>query len=218
VCKAGYSPRKYINSTNGTDAFNESQAREILIISPPTQTGYFRIGRDIGNMNPHVYSPNEFVTIDFVFEGLVAWDPTSSGRDGINGTEDDGVVGALAKSWTSNVDPYDTNGIPSNEPFKITFKLRTDVIFHDGEKWDAEAAKINFDHILGGLNKSNADFHNWYGLPDAISSWSVGTDAHTFIVAFSHYYEPALRELTFIRPFRMVSLPKCCPQFSMTML
>ena len=152
-------------------------------------------------MNPHSYRPNEFVTNEFVFEPLVEWDPYWPGADGKLGTEDDGVKPALAESWTTSMDPY-----------SITFKIKQAVTFHDGEKWTAQAAKINFDHILGGSTKSFAGFHDWYGLPDAISSWEA-TDETTFVVKFKTYYEPALRELTFTRPFRMIS-PKSLPDIA----
>lgn len=35
-----------------------------LVITVGTQTGFFQTGHDIGNMNPHSYRPNEFVTSD----------------------------------------------------------------------------------------------------------------------------------------------------------
>ena len=82
----------------------------------------------------------------------------------------------------------------------------------DGEAWNAAAAKLNFDHILGGATRSRAGFHDWYGLGGAIESWNV-MDAMTFEVTFFHFYEPALRELSVIRPFRMSS-PKALPSIA----
>ena len=180
-----------------------------LVIAPSVQTGLFQIGDDIGAMNPHAYRPNEFVTNDWVFEGLTSWDPNSVGADGIAGTADDGVVGALAISWITN---YDIVARDANAPYVITFMLRTDVRFHDGTAWNAEAAKLNFDHILGGATKSFAGFHDWYALPGALQSWAV-VNTFTFQLTFSSYYEPALRELTFVRPFRMIS-PAALPQIT----
>ena len=83
------------------------------------------------------------------------------------------------------------------------------VFAQDGEDWNAEAAKINFDHIMGGKTRSRSGFHDWYGLAAAIESWAA-TGSMTFEVTFASYYEPALRELSVIRPFRMVS-PKALP-------
>ena len=178
----------------------QAAAKSQLVLLPSTQRTYFQIGADIGPMNPHSYRPNEFVTNDFVFEGLVAWDSTSKGVDGVAGTSDDFVVGALAESWIV----ADVGG-----KMEITFKLRSGVTFHDGEKWDGAAAVINFNHILGGPERKRAGFHDWYGLGLAIESWSA-PDSSTFKVTFKHYYDAALQELTYIRPFRFAS-PKSLP-------
>ncbi|RRD60971.1 ABC transporter substrate-binding protein [Leucobacter sp. OH1287] len=43
----------------------------------------------------------------------------------------------LAKSWETSEDGK-----------TVTFKLRDDVTFHDGEKFNAEAVKANFEHIM----------------------------------------------------------------------
>ena len=106
-----------------------------LSLVPSTQTGFFKRGSDVGPMNPHSYRPNEFVTNDFIFEGLVAWDPTSNGADGVAGTSDDGVVGKLAESWTV----ADVAG-----KMEITFALKPNVAFHDGEK-SAPATRLHSD-------------------------------------------------------------------------
>ena len=178
----------------------QAAAKSQLVLLPSTQRTYFQIGADVGPMNPHSYRPNEFVTNDFVFEGLVAWDSTSKGVDGVAGTSDDFVVAALAESWTI----ADVGG-----KMEITFKLKSGVTFHDGEKWDGAAAVINFNHILGGPERKRAGFHDWYGLGLAIESWSA-PDSSTFKVTFKHYYDAALQELTYIRPFRFAS-PKSLP-------
>ena len=54
-------------------------AKTTLVIAPSTQSGGFLHGHDVGPMNPHSYRPNEFFANDFIFEGLVAPDPDSSG-------------------------------------------------------------------------------------------------------------------------------------------
>jgi nickel transport system substrate-binding protein len=182
---------------------------DTLVVTPTTQTGFFKLGHDIGAMNPHAYRPNEFVTNDWVFEGLTSWDSTSAGVDGITGTADYFVVPALAKSWTTNYEEIKND--PSME-YVITFNIRPNVAFHDGMMWDSVAAKLNFDHILGGSSKSFAGFHDWYGLAAAIKSWEA-VDGSTFKIIFNSYYEPALRELSFIRPFRMIS-PAALPDLN----
>uniref|UniRef100_A0A7S2CRM7 Solute-binding protein family 5 domain-containing protein n=1 Tax=Octactis speculum TaxID=3111310 RepID=A0A7S2CRM7_9STRA len=164
-------------------------------------------------MNPHAYRPNEFVSNAIMFEGLTAWDPTSAGADGISGTSDDFVVGALAESWTTNIDDVLED---SAVAYTITFNLREGVTFHDGEDWDAAAAVLNFNHILGKADgdtvKSWGGFHDWYGLGFAIESWEA-VSTYEFEVTFSNYYEAALRELSFIRPFRMSS-PNALPSMA----
>merc|ERR1719446_72123 len=60
--------------------------------------------------------------------------------------------------------------------------------------------------------RSMAGFHDWYGMPGAIESWTAVNEL-TFKVTFKTFYEAALRELTFIRPFRMSS-PRALPNIA----
>jgi glutathione transport system substrate-binding protein len=60
-----------------------------------------------------------------IFEGLVGWDKEGK------------LVPQLAESWTF-----------SDGGKVVTFKLRRGVKFHDGEEFDAAAAKVNFDRWL----------------------------------------------------------------------
>src|SRR5207247_6100139 len=64
-----------------------------------------------------------------LFEGLVGWD------------KDQKLVPQLAESWTF-----------SDGGKVVTFKLRRGVKFHDGEEFDANAAKLNFDRWLDKAN------------------------------------------------------------------
>ena len=122
------------------------------------QRGWFEVGHDVGAMNPHAYRRNEFTTNDFVFEGLVTYDPNSKGPDGTVGTLDDQVVPSLAESWSDNEAAHRAN---SAVDFEITFNLRQGVLFHDGEQWNAAAAVTNFNHIMGGADRKLAGFHDW---------------------------------------------------------
>ena len=176
-----------------------THAETTLVVTPSTQKGWFETGDDVGAMNPHAYRPNEFVSNDWVFEGLTAWDPKNSA------TESRGVIGALAESWIESVDPK--SGV-----YKLKFKLRQGVLFHDGAEWDAKAASLNFDHIMGGKELKFQGFHDWHGLPGALKSWNA-IDKFTFELEFTKFYEPALRELSFIRPFRMLS-PRQMPDIN----
>ena len=177
-----------------------------IVVTGTTQGGFFKTGTDVGPMNPHSYRPNEFVTNDFIYEGLVAYDGNSpNGADDEAGTMDDFIVGSLATSWVTNL-----VGLTQSAPFEITFTLRSGVTFHDGTPWNAAAAKANFDHIMGGTGapgalKRNAGFHDWLGLTQYLDSWSV-VDNMRFKLTFTTYYDTALLELSTIRPFRMVSV------------
>jgi len=173
-----------------------------LVINVGTQNAFFQTGTDIGPMNPHDYRPNEFVTNDFIFEGLVAWDGSNAaGADGIAGNDDDYVVPSLATSWTTSFD---------GDLYNIVFTLRSGVTFHDGEAWNAAAAAVNFDQIMGGTGvlgstKNLAGMHDWLGFTQYLDAWSAGSDGKTFTLTFKSYYEAAFRELATIRPFRMSS-------------
>ncbi len=61
-----------------------------------------------------------------IYEGLVQIKPDNSA-----------VIPQLAKSWTI-----------SEDGLTYTFKLRDDVMFHDGSKFNAEAVKINIDRQM----------------------------------------------------------------------
>jgi nickel transport system substrate-binding protein len=191
----------------GLVALSAASEETTLTITAGTQTGFFQTGTDIGSLNPHDYRPNEFVTNDFIFEGLTAWDGDNpDGEDGVSGTEDDFVAPSLATSWTTNY----ASTMSSSDPYEITFTLRADVTFHDGSEWNAAAAKANFDQIMGGDGSSGGSkamkgMHDWLGFTQSLDAWSV-VDSMTFKLTFSTFYEAALRELSFIRPFRMISL------------
>jgi ABC-type transport system substrate-binding protein len=163
------------------------------------QGGLFTIGDDIGNVNPHTYRPEEFTINDLVYEGLVTWDSSSPGADGVNGTADDGVVPSLAVSWSDN-----KASMSSSVNYEVTFQLRPGVTFHNGEPWNAEAAVLNFDHIMGGKDKNRAGFHDWFLIPAKLMKWEA-VSTLVFKLTFSEYYAPALQELSHKRPFRMIA-------------
>ena len=88
--------------------------------------------RDLRDLNPHLYN-GELFAQNLIFESLVKI------------TEDGDFEPWLAESWEISEDGKE-----------YVFKLREDVTFSDGEKFNAEAAKANFDAIL-----DNADRHTW---------------------------------------------------------
>ena len=169
-------------------------------------------GKDFGSVNAHDYRPQEFAVQDMVYDGLTVWDNEMPlGLDGVRDTSDDFVAPSLAISWTDNLAALKAD---PTKKYEITFKLRTGVTFHDGTPWNAAACKANFDQIMGGTGEPGGFFglrgmHDWMGFTQYIYSYRV-VDDMTFELVFTQYYEAALRELAFIRPFRMVS-PEALP-------
>ncbi|MBO1001875.1 glutathione ABC transporter substrate-binding protein [Pseudogracilibacillus auburnensis] len=68
-----------------------------------------------------------------MYEGLVSFDENME------------IVPALAESYEI-----------SDDALTYTFKLREDVTFHDGEPFNAEAVKVNFDRIMDDANNLSA--------------------------------------------------------------
>ena len=73
-----------------------------------------------------------------IFDPLVWWLPTSGDGAGE-------FVPGLAKSYTV-----------SDDASVYTFKLRDDVTFHDGTKFDAAAVKATYDHVVDPATKSKS--------------------------------------------------------------
>ena len=88
--------------------------------------------RDVRNLSPHQYG-GELFAQNLLYESLVKI------------KEDGSFVPWLAKSWTISKDGK-----------MYVFQLRTDMYFSDGEKFNARAAKANFDAIL-----DNHQRHGW---------------------------------------------------------
>lgn len=84
----------------------------------------------------------------------------------------------LAKSWETSTDGK-----------KVTFKLREDVKFTDGEKFNAAAVKVNFEHIMDPATESAAASDMLGG--DAFVGVNV-VDEYTAEVEFSRPFAPFL--------------------------
>lgn len=106
------------------------------------------------------------------------------------------ILPSLAESWS-------VENLPSGKGQEYTFFLREGVTFHDGEPWNCQAAKMNFDHVMAKPLRTG-DWHGWYGIPKYIDEWSCEGDMEFHITTTENYY-PFLQELTFIRPLRMLS-------------
>ncbi|MCI6988601.1 MAG: nickel ABC transporter substrate-binding protein [Campylobacter sp.] len=136
----------------------------------------YATSKNVGPLNPHLYSPNEMFAQDMVYESLVDF-------------EDNGTISPkLAISWkiSSGGKVYD-------------FKLRDGVKFSDGSEFDAKAVKANFDAIL-----ENRARHSWLELANIIKTCEVTGDMSVRLT-LKNAYEPTLRELSLVRPFRFIS-------------
>lgn len=129
-------------------------------------TGKLNYGstKDIRDINPHLYN-GEMSAQNMVFEGLTK-------------NEEGQVKPALAESWTISEDGKE-----------YIFKLREGVSFSDGEAFNAEAVKQNFDAIL-----ANKERHAWLDMVNEIDTTQV-VDENTFKLTLKHPYYPTLIEL-----------------------
>ncbi len=136
---------------------------------------------NVGELNPHMYSPNQMFAQAMVYEPLVKY------------SEDGKVIPWLAEKWDISVDGR-----------VYTFTLRKDVLFSDGSPFDAEAVKKNFEAVL-----ANSERHKWLELVAQIDT-AEAVDSHTFRLTMKNAYYPALQELCLIRPLRFMS-PQAMP-------
>ena len=131
--------------------------------------------RDIRDLNPHNYA-GELYAQNILYEGLV-----SINKDG-------SIAPQLAEKWEISKDGKE-----------YTFHLRKNVVFSDGEKFDAKAVKANFDAIM-----ENKDRHGWLESVRLFNGFETPDD-YTFKIKLKEPYYPMLIELGSIRPFRFIS-------------
>lgn len=132
----------------------------------------------VGDMSPHAYLPNQFITVDMVYEGLVQY--------GENGK----ILPQLAESWEVS---------PDGKTY--TFHLRKGVKFSNGEDFTAQNVVKNFQTIF---SEKNIESHNWFELANQISSYDA-TDNYTFVLHLKQPYSATLYDLAMIRPIRFVA-------------
>jgi nickel transport system substrate-binding protein len=137
---------------------------------------------NVGQLNPHLYSPNQMFAQAMVYESLVKF------------SEGGKVIPWLAEKWEIS---------PDGKTY--TFTLRKDVLFADGTPFNAEAVKKNFEAVL--LNRER---HKWLELVAQIDK-TEAVDAHTFRLTMKNAYYPTLQELCLIRPLRFLS-PEAMPE------
>lgn len=117
----------------------------------------------------------QFYVQDLLFEGLVKY--AKNGE----------IEPSLAESW--EVDKRGTT---------YTFTLREGVTFTDGTPVDAAAVEWNFKRWAG---KEDTE---WLGLSRAFKAMKV-SGPRTFELELSQPYPPALQELAYVRPVRLLS-------------
>ncbi|MEM1345150.1 MAG: ABC transporter substrate-binding protein, partial [Pseudomonadota bacterium] len=136
---------------------------------------------DLARLDPHISTTwNTFKALLHLYEGFVAEDLLATG------VETPPIVPALAESWTISEDKK-----------TYTFTLREGVTFHDGEPWNAEAAKFNLDR----MTDPDFEFHQ----PGAVGmlQWVWGdlesyevVDAFTFRITLTQPNSEFLRRLS----------------------
>ncbi|WP_204953486.1 staphylopine-dependent metal ABC transporter substrate-binding lipoprotein [Metabacillus crassostreae] len=130
--------------------------------------------KDINDMNPHLYT-GSMPAQGMVYESLVE-------------NTKEGIKPLLAESWEVSEDGK-----------VYTFFLRKDVKFHDGEQFNAEAVKKNFEAV-----QNNAEKHAWIKLSTKIESVKI-VDQYTVELILSEAYYPTLLELSMTRPYVFIS-------------
>jgi peptide/nickel transport system substrate-binding protein len=128
------------------------------------------------SLDPHVVTAlNDFRILVNVYDGLVRFK---------EGTLE--VEPALARSWTI-----------SDDGLTYTFRLRRDVLFHDGTQFDAEAVKFNLERMA----HESHPFHDTGPFPlafmlDAIDRVEVA-DSYTVRLVLEQPYAPLLSNLAY---------------------
>src|SRR4029434_10056329 len=100
----------------------------------PTRAGTLRVsyGNEIANLDFHTAPGYEMM-----------WVAVNVGCSLTNITPDGKFAGAAAESWTR-----------SSDGLLYTFKLRKNVLFHDGTPVDAAAVKFNIERMMDPATKS----------------------------------------------------------------
>ena len=162
-------------STSGASASGASAASSARTApAAPGAELVYASPRDIGDLNPHDYQ-GEAEAQAMVFEPLAA-------------NTQDGVKPWLAERWEISADGRE-----------YLFHLRRGVAFSDGEPFNAEAVKRNFDAVMADKSR-----HAWLELVDAIERWEA-VDEHAFRLVLKRPYAQTLTELGMPRPFRFIS-------------
>ena len=137
------------------------------------------LSRPAGNLDPQRYVA-VWAVQDMIFDPLVHY-----ARGGV-------LEPALAESWTV-----------SDDSKVFTFKLRPNVVFSDGEPWNAETMKWNFERWIPKKD------YNWLLVSENFDKIEV-VDPMTVTLHLKKSTPTALIELAYVRPVRFLS-PKSVP-------
>ena len=140
----------------------------------PQELTIARVG-DVGTMNPHLYD-SDMGAQTLVYEPLVNLDKEGN------------IIPCLAASWEFK-----------DQGLSLVFQLREDVKFSDGQDFNAQAVKQNFEAVL-----ANAKRHSWLPMIDNLKSVEV-TAPYTVVLHLKSPYPFTLLELTMVRPARFLS-------------
>ena len=136
----------------------------------------FSWNTNAGPLNPHQTSPNQMYAQAMLYEPLVRY-----GEGGV-------IQPWLAKRWER-----------SDDGKRYRFFLREDVRFSNGDTFDAEAVKLNFEQVLANIEK-----HNWLELINQMDHIEV-VDKFVVDLHMKTAYYPTLQELTLVRPVRFMA-------------
>lgn len=140
------------------------------------------VSENIGVMNPQGYQGNAMFAQNSIYEGLVKLNKNGE------------IVPSLALSWQV-----------SEDLLKYEFLLRENVLFSNGEAFNADAVVINFQSIL-----KNRARHSWSGLAMAIDSVEK-LSTYKVRITLKYPYAATINELALIRPFRFLA-PSAFPK------
>ncbi|HSF05352.1 MAG TPA: ABC transporter substrate-binding protein [Methylomirabilota bacterium] len=154
----------------------------------PKRGGTLRIsyGNDIANLDFHTAPGYEMM-----------WVAMNVGCGLINMTPDGKFVGDAAESWQVSPDGL-----------LYTFKLRPNVLFHDGSKVDATAVKFSIDHLMDPATKSG--MRTFY---DSVHSVEV-LDPRTVQIRMKQPYAFMLHMLAAYRTGLVIYSPAATQKYS----
>ncbi len=155
----------------------------MLLLLPPLAQADIKFSWSVnaGPLNPHQTTPNQMYAQAMVYESLVRY------------AEGGKIIPWLAKHWEI-----------SEDGVRYRFFLRQDVKFSNGEKFNAQAVKLNLEQVIANIEK-----HRWLELINQIDHLDV-IDEFTLDLHLKSPYYPTLQELTLVRPVRFMA-PSAMP-------